>query len=168
MSDSKAAGSTAPSPATTTTTTINLLLDETYYYKTLASNKKRPLYLHEWLLYVDKHIALVGKPELKRVQEKLLKQLMELFNAFPGPPLRELIAKNVTSLYMHGDILSLHETIEKCNELFRSKEHETQMNKLAKLSALACIGQLYEKLGRMVGKSYEVTLIYDFNQRFNK
>lgn len=142
------------------TAAINLLLDETYYYKTLASNKKRPLYLHEWLLYVDKHIPLEARPELKKVQEKLLKQLVDLFNAFPGPPLRDLIAKNITSLYLHGDILSLHETIEKCNDLFRSKEHETQMNKLAKLTALAVIGQLYEKLGRMTGKTYEVSVNY--------
>lgn len=133
-----------------------LLLDETYYYKTLASNKKRPLYLHEWLLHLDKQIGLQSKPELKRCQEKLLSQLFELFNAYPGPPLRELIAKNIGNLYLHGDILSLHETIEKCNELFRSKEHETQMHKLAKLCALSVIGELYEKLGRMVGKSYEV------------
>lgn len=135
---------------------VNLLLDETYYYKTLASNKKRPLYLHEWLLYLDKHIRLESKSELKKIQDKLLKQLMELFNAYPGPPLRELIAKNIANLYSLGDILSLHETIEKCNELFRSKEHETQMHKLAKLTALAVIGELYERLGRMVGKSYEV------------
>lgn len=141
---------------TKTAAGINLLLDETYYYKTLASNKKRPLYLHEWLLYVDKNIEAVSKPDLKRCQAQLLKQLLELFNAYPGPPLRQLIAKNIASLYTHGDILSLHETIDRCNELFRSKEHETQMHKLAKLCALATIGELYYKLGRMVGKSYEV------------
>jgi hypothetical protein len=54
--------------------------------------------------------------------------------------------------------LSLHTTIEKCNELIRSKEHETQMQQMSKLCALNVIGALYEKLGRMVGTSYEETV----------
>lgn len=75
----------------------SLLLNETAY-KSLA-DKKRPLFLHEWLRYLDKNLALNSKNEIKEIQSKLLTQLFGLFNTFPGPPIRQLIAKNVATLY---------------------------------------------------------------------
>lgn len=135
----------------------SLLMNENAY-KTLAADKKRPLFVHEWLRYLDKNLTNTVKSELKEIQPKLLNQLFSLFNAFPGPPIRHLIAKNIATLYSIGDLLSLHTTIEKCNDLIRSKEHETQMQQMSKLCALNVIGALYEKLGRMVGTSYEETV----------
>ena len=135
----------------------SLVLNETVY-KTLASDKNRPLFLHEWLCYLDKNLAHAPRAEIKEIQSKIIQQLFSLFNAFPGPPIRHLIAKNMSTLFSIGDIIALHQTIEKCNELIRSKEHETQMQQMAKLCALNVIGALYEKIGRMVGTSYEETV----------
>ena len=135
----------------------SILLNESVY-KTLAADKKRPLFLHEWLCYLEKQLPTVDKTEIKKIQPKIINQLFGLFNAFPGPPIRHLIARNISTLFSIGDILALHQTIEKCNDMIRSKEHETQMQQMAKLCALNVIGALYEKLGRMVGYSYEETV----------
>lgn len=135
----------------------SILLNETVYKK-LAADKKRPLFLHEWLCYLEKNLPEVEKSEIKKIQPKITSQLFSLFNAFPGPPIRHLIARNLSTLFSIGDILALHQTIEKCNDMIRSKEHETQMNQMAKLCALNVIGSLYEKLGRMVGYSCEETV----------
>lgn len=127
-------------------------------YKKLATDKNRPLYLHEWLCYLDKNLPLASKQEIKECQQKIINQLLSLFQAFPGPPLRHLIAKNMATLFSIGDILALHQVIEKCNELLKSKENETQIHRMAKLCALNVLGSLYERLGRMVGTSYEETV----------
>jgi HEAT repeat-containing protein 5 len=134
-----------------------LLLNESVY-KSLAADKKRTLFLYEWLCYVDKNLPNASKKEIKELQAKLVQQLFGLFNAFPGPPIRLLIAKNMSTLFSLGDLLELHTTIDKCNELLKPREHEKQMQQMAKLCALNCIGAIYEKLGRMVGKSYEDTV----------
>jgi hypothetical protein len=135
----------------------SLVLNESVY-KTLASNKKRPLYLHEWLLYLDKQLPLVSKAEIKSKQVTILDQMIGLFGSFPGPPIRHLIAKNIATLYSLGDCLTLYQTIDHCNEMLKSREHETQLNQMAKLCALSVLGALYEKLGRMCGASYEETV----------
>jgi HEAT repeat-containing protein 5 len=142
---------------TSLTVAHTLLLNESVY-KSLAADKKRTLFLYEWLCYVDKNLPNASKKEIKELQPKLVQQLFGLFNAFPGPPIRHLIAKNMSTLFSLGDFLELHATIDKCNELLKPREHEKQMQQMAKLCALSCIGAIYEKLGRMVGKSYEDTV----------
>jgi hypothetical protein len=137
----------------------SLLLNETIY-KTLSHiDKKRRLYLYEWLSYLDKHLPHASRKEIKEIQKKLLAQLLNLFNAFPGPPIRHLIAKNISCLFSLGDVLDLYSTMEKCTDLLKSKEHETQLHQMSKLCALNVIGALYEKLGRMMmPSSYEETV----------
>lgn len=135
----------------------SILLNESVY-KTLASDKKRPLFLHEWLCYLERELPACDKTEIKKIQAKITAQLFSLFNAFPGPPIRHLIARNIATLFSIGDLLELHATIQKCNDIIRSREHETQMQQMAKLCALNVIGSLYERLGRMGGSSYEDTV----------
>jgi hypothetical protein len=108
-------------------------------------------------MYLDKHLPNTSKKEIKDSQQIIIAQLLNFFNAFPGPPIRHLIAKNISTLFSIGDIIALYGTIEKCNELLKSKEHETQMQQMSKLCALNVIGALYEKLGRMV-PSYDETV----------
>jgi hypothetical protein len=139
-------------------TAHSLTLNEAVYKTLASSNKNRPLYLHAWLLYLDKQLPLVGKPELRAKQTTILDQLIGLFSSFPGPPIRHLLAKNIATLYALGDCLTLYQTIEHCNELVKSKEHETQLNQLAKLCALGTLGALYERLGRMCGAAFEDTV----------
>ena len=141
------------------TSTQSLLLNETVY-KTLSHiDKKRRLYLYEWLTSLDKNLPAASRPQIKDIQKTLVAQLLNLFNAFPGPPIRHLIAKNLSVLFSMGDVLDLYSTMEKCNDLLKSKEHETQMQQMAKLCALNVIGAVYERLGRMMTPaSYEETL----------
>ena len=137
----------------------SLLLNETVYKTLSHADKKRRLYLYEWLTSLDKNLPNASKKEIKEVQKTLVTQLLTLFNAFPGPPIRHLIAKNMSVLFSLGDVLDLYSTMDKCNELLKSKEHETQMQQMAKLCALNVIGAVYEKLGRMmIPSSYEDTI----------
>jgi len=60
--------------------------------------------------------------DIKENQKKLVEQLTSLLNNSPGPPTRRLVAKNLAVLYSTGDTFSVFQTIEKCNELIRSKD----------------------------------------------
>ncbi|RNA33832.1 HEAT repeat-containing 5B-like isoform X1 [Brachionus plicatilis] len=132
-----------------------LILDDSLLDQ-IISHKKRPLYLHDWLLSVATKISRIQKPTLKQQQEKLVQQLFILFSQFPGPAVRGLIANTLASLYSHGDFLSLYSTIDKCNDTLKSKD-ETQLQQMAKLCSLACLNKLYEQLGRTCGTMYQDT-----------
>lgn len=60
--------------------------------------------------------------DIKEKQRHLVEQLTSLLTSSPGPPARQLIAKNLAVLYSSGDTFSVHQTIDKCNELIRSKD----------------------------------------------
>lgn len=60
--------------------------------------------------------------DIRENQKKLVEQLTSLLNNAPGPPTRRLVAKNLAVLYSTGDTFSVYQTIEKCNELIRSKD----------------------------------------------
>lgn len=133
-----------------------LVLDDSLLEQ-IKSHKKRPLYLHDWLVCVNTKIGLVEKSILKKQQDKLVQQLFILFYQFPGPAVRSLIGDTIANLYSYGDFLSLYSTIEKCNDILKSKEHETQVQQMAKLCSLACLRKLYQQLGRTCGTMYQDT-----------
>lgn len=60
--------------------------------------------------------------DVKEKQKTLVEQLLSLLNSSPGPPTRKLLAKNLGVLYSIGDTFSVYETIDKCNDLIRSKD----------------------------------------------
>jgi hypothetical protein len=91
----------------------SLLLNEAVY-KSLAADKKRPLFLHEWLCYLERQLPHADRAHLRHLQPQLTAQLLGLFGAFPGPPLRHLIASNTATLFSLGDVLELHATIHRC------------------------------------------------------
>lgn len=97
-SASAAAARTVMSTCNSLEAAHSILLNEAAY-KSLAADKKRPLFVHEWLRYLDKNLVKLTKTEIKESQTKLISQLFSLFNAFPGPPIRQLIAKNMSTLF---------------------------------------------------------------------
>ena len=135
----------------------NTLILDDRLLEQIKSHKKRPLYLHDWLLCVNAKICLIEKSILKKQQDKLVQQLFILFYEFPGPAVRSLIGDTIANLYSYGDFLSLYSTIEKCNDILKSKEHETQVQQMAKLCSLACLRKLYQQLGRTCGPMYQDT-----------
>lgn len=75
----------------------------------------------------------------------------------PGPPLRLLIARCLTNLFTVGDTFLLFDTINKCNDLLKNKD-DSQGFLITRLTSIRVLGTMYEKLGRMTGRSYEETV----------
>jgi hypothetical protein len=131
------------------------LFDDATYKK--LPEKKRFLYVYEWLTYLDKNLSTFDKLILKKLQQKLIEQLIAQFYGLPGSILRVLIAKNIVSLYKNGDIYVLYDIIEKCKNVIKFKD-DSHANSIAKLCSLRVIAEIYTELGSMIGGSHEDTI----------
>uniref|UniRef100_A0ABM5FAL1 HEAT repeat-containing protein 5A isoform X2 n=1 Tax=Pogona vitticeps TaxID=103695 RepID=A0ABM5FAL1_9SAUR len=129
----------------------SLLLNEEAYNQRGESQKAE--FAFEWLRFLEKLLPTTNRADIKEKQSKLVQQLVFLLTSSPGPPARQLIAKNLAVLYSSGDIFSVHQTIDKCNELIRSKD-DSPSYLPTKLAAVVCLGYLYKKLGRILGNSF--------------
>lgn len=86
-----------------------------------------------------------------------MEQLTGLISSSPGPPTRKLLAKNLAALYSTGDSYTVFQTLDKCNDIIRSKD-DTAAYLPTKLAAVACVGAFYEKMGRMLGSAFPDTV----------
>lgn len=118
---------------------------------------KRPVFIFEWLRFLDKVLVTANKVDVKEKQKKLVEQLAGLISSAPGPPTRKLLAKNLATLYSIGDTFTVFQTLDKCNEIIKSKD-DTPAYLPTKLAAVACVGAFYEKMGRMLGSSFPDTI----------
>uniref|UniRef100_A0A8C4VKM4 HEAT repeat-containing protein 5A n=1 Tax=Gopherus evgoodei TaxID=1825980 RepID=A0A8C4VKM4_9SAUR len=129
----------------------SLLLNEEAYNQLGEFQKAE--FIFEWLRFLEKLLPA----DVREKQKKLAEQLISLLNSSPGPPTRRLIAKNLAILYSIGDTLSVYQTVDKCNELIRSKD-DSPSYLPTKLAAVVCLGYLYKKLGRILGNSFTDTV----------
>ncbi|XP_069035909.1 HEAT repeat-containing protein 5B isoform X2 [Lepisosteus oculatus] len=118
---------------------------------------KRPVFIFEWLRFLDKVLVAANKVDVKEKQKKLVEQLTGLISSAPGPPTRKLLAKNLATLYNIGDTFTVFQTLDKCNDIIKSKD-DTPAYLPTKLAAVACVGAFYEKMGRMLGSSFPDTI----------
>ncbi|XP_041106772.1 HEAT repeat-containing protein 5B isoform X2 [Polyodon spathula] len=118
---------------------------------------KRPVFIFEWLRFLDKVLVAANKVDVKEKQKKLVEQLTGLISSAPGPPTRKLLAKNLATLYSIGDTFTVFQTLDKCNDIIKSKD-DTSAYLPTKLAAVACVGAFYEKMGRMLGSSFPDTI----------
>uniref|UniRef100_A0A671VMH8 HEAT repeat-containing protein 5B n=1 Tax=Sparus aurata TaxID=8175 RepID=A0A671VMH8_SPAAU len=118
---------------------------------------KRPVFIFEWLRFLDKVLVAANRVDVKEKQKKLVEQLTGLISSAPGPPTRKLLAKNLATLYSIGDTFTVFQTLDKCNEIIKSKD-DTPAYLPTKLAAVACVGAFYEKMGRMLGSSFPDTI----------
>ncbi|KAG5830989.1 hypothetical protein ANANG_G00299120 [Anguilla anguilla] len=118
---------------------------------------KRPVFIFEWLRFLDKVLVAANKVDVKEKQKKLVEQLTGLISSAPGPPTRKLLAKNLATLYSIGDTFTVFQTLDKCNDIIKSKD-DTPTYLPTKLAAVACVGAFYEKMGRMLGSSFPETI----------
>ncbi|GFO34553.1 heat repeat-containing protein 5b, partial [Plakobranchus ocellatus] len=118
---------------------------------------KRPVFVFEWLRFLDKVLAASQKSDIKGSQKRLVQQLTAQITESPGPPTRKLLAKCLASIFSVGDTFDLFETINKCNDIIKSKD-DSPSYLPSRLAAIACLGAMYERLGRMTGRSYEDTV----------
>nr|XP_020459804.1 HEAT repeat-containing protein 5B isoform X3 [Monopterus albus] len=118
---------------------------------------KRPVFIFEWLRFLDKILVAANKVDVKEKQKKLVEQLIGLISSAPGPPTRKLLAKNIATLYSIGDTFTVFQTLDKCNDIIKSRD-DTPAYLPTKLAAVACVGAFYEKMGRMLGSSFPDTI----------
>ncbi|KAG8444154.1 hypothetical protein GDO86_009365 [Hymenochirus boettgeri] len=118
---------------------------------------KKSVFIFEWLRFLDKVLVAANKTDIKENQKKLVEQLTGLISSNPGPPTRKLLAKNLATLYSIGDTFTVFQTLDKCNEMIKSKD-DTPTYLSTKLAAVACVGAFYEKMGRMLGSSFPETV----------
>ncbi|ESO02529.1 hypothetical protein HELRODRAFT_155831 [Helobdella robusta] len=133
----------------------SLLLNEEALSK--IPEPKRPVFIFEWLRFLDKVLVAAQKSDIKESQQKLIIQLSNEITENRGPPIRKLIASCLATIFSVGDTSALFEMINKCNDIIRNKD-DSPLYLPTKLGAITCIGEMYERLGRMVGRSYEETI----------
>ncbi|XP_070179925.1 HEAT repeat-containing protein 5B-like isoform X2 [Littorina saxatilis] len=133
----------------------SLLLNEEALKRVPES--KRPVFVFEWLRFLDKVLAAAQKSDIKGSQKTLVEQLTAQISESPGPPTRKLLARCLAQLFSVGDTFALFETINKCNDIIRNKD-DSPSYLPTRLAAIACLGAMYERLGRMTGRSYEETV----------
>ncbi|XP_076262348.1 HEAT repeat-containing protein 5B isoform X3 [Rhynchophorus ferrugineus] len=118
---------------------------------------KKPVFIFEWLRYLDKVLVAAQKNDIKGCQKQLVQQLMNHILESPGPPTRQLIARCLATLFSVGDAFLLFDTVNQCNDILRNKGDSPSFLP-TRLAAICCVGTMYEKLGRMMGRSYEETV----------
>lgn len=90
-------------------------------YKQIPDHKK-PVFLFEWLRFLDKVLVAAQKSDIKGCQKKLVEQLTTHIQGSPGPPTRKLIASCLATLFSVGDTFLLFETVNKCNDILKNKD----------------------------------------------
>ncbi|XP_060553128.1 HEAT repeat-containing protein 5B-like isoform X2 [Ruditapes philippinarum] len=133
----------------------SLLLNEEALQK-IPDNKK-PVFVFEWLRFLDKVLSAAQKSDIKEKQKRLVEQLINQISESPGPPTRKLLARCLATLFIVGDSFAMFDAINKCNEIAKSKD-DSPSYLPTRLAAVACLGGIYEKMGRMTGRSYEETV----------
>lgn len=118
---------------------------------------KKPVFIFEWLRYLDKVLVAAQKNDIKGCQKQLVQQLMNHIQESPGPPTRQLIARCLATLFSVGDAFLLFDTVNQCNDILKNKDDSPSFLP-TRLAAICCVGTMYEKLGRMMGRSYEETV----------
>ncbi|CAK5093473.1 unnamed protein product [Meloidogyne enterolobii] len=130
----------------------SLLLNELAFVR--CPDPQKNIFIYEWLKYLDRILTLTKKSDLKNSQQKLVEQL----NARIVPngcshPTRLLLGRCIAKLFSVADASHLFETINLCNDALKDPSVLLQV----KLTALSVLGEMFEYLGRMVGRSYEET-----------
>ncbi|NP_001090667.1 HEAT repeat-containing protein 5A [Xenopus tropicalis] len=118
---------------------------------------QRGLRVLEWLRHLRRVLPVITRAEIKENQKQLVEQLLLVMMGFPGPPARRLLAYNMAFVYSSGDTFSVYETIDRCNDVIRSKD-DSPSYLPSKLAAVACLGALYQKLGRLLGSTFSDTV----------
>ncbi|XP_035264132.1 HEAT repeat-containing protein 5A isoform X8 [Anguilla anguilla] len=116
-------------------------------------DQQRAEFIFEWLRFLKKLLAAVDRADVKKKQKHLVEQLTEVLMGSPGPPTRRLLADCLALLYKAGDPFTASFTIEKCSDIIRSKDDSPSFLP-TRLAAIACLGSIYEQLGRLLGNTF--------------
>ncbi|KAJ7990914.1 hypothetical protein DPEC_G00291830 [Dallia pectoralis] len=120
---------------------------------------QRAEFVFEWLRFLKKLLPATDRVDVKRNQKRLVEQLTVVLTGSPGPPTRWLLAHCLALVYKVGDSLTSSLTVDKCNDIIRSKD-DSPSYLPTRLAAIACLGALYEQLGRLLFNTFKETLAH--------
>ncbi|GAA6234639.1 HEAT repeat-containing protein 5A, partial [Lates japonicus] len=121
------------------------------------SEHQRAEFIFEWLNHLKKLLPATDRVDIRQNQRRLVDQLSAVLIGSPGPPTRWLLAHCLALLYRLGDPVPSSLLVERCNDIIRSKD-DSPSGLPTRLAAVACLGALYEQLGRMLAGSFKDTL----------
>uniref|UniRef100_A0AC34Q6C8 HEAT repeat-containing protein 5B n=1 Tax=Panagrolaimus sp. JU765 TaxID=591449 RepID=A0AC34Q6C8_9BILA len=128
-------------------------------------DQSKPVFIYEWLRYLDRILPVTQKADIKNCQQKLVQQLMERITTGPGSPTRQLLARCLAQVFTIADAYDLFQTINLCNDALKGKD-DSVANLPVKLTALAVLGSMYESLGRMADiKNCQQKLVQQLMER---
>lgn len=135
--------------------THSLLLDEEACSQ--LGEHQRAQFIFQWLSHLKKLLPSTERDTIKQNQQRLIDQLSAILIGSPGPPTRWLFAHCLAQVYHQGDPVPSTVFLERCNDIVRSKD-DSPSGLPTRLAALACIGALFEQLGRFLAGSFRDTL----------
>ena len=56
------------------------------------------------------------------MQKQVVEQLLQTIQNGPGPPTRKLSARCMATLFIVGDTILLFDTVNKCNDMLKSRD----------------------------------------------
>ncbi|XP_040916672.1 HEAT repeat-containing protein 5A isoform X2 [Toxotes jaculatrix] len=118
---------------------------------------QRAEFIFEWLNHLKKLLPATDRVVIKQNQRRLIDQLSGVLIGSPGPPTRWLLAHCLALVYRLGDPVPSSLLVERCNDIIRSKD-DSPSGLPTRLAAVACLGALYEQLGRMLVGSFRDSL----------
>ncbi|TDG98504.1 hypothetical protein EPR50_G00201090 [Perca flavescens] len=118
---------------------------------------QRPQFIFEWLTRLKELLPVTDRVDIKQNQRRLIEQLSGVLIGSPGPPTRWLLAHCVALLYRLGDPIAASLFVDRCHDIIRSKD-DSPSGLPTRLAAIACLGALFEQLGRMLFGSFKDTL----------
>ncbi|XP_068195506.1 HEAT repeat-containing protein 5A isoform X2 [Antennarius striatus] len=133
----------------------SLLLNEDAWSQ--LGEHQRAEFVFEWLTHLKKLLPATDRADIRANQRRLSDQLSTVLSASPGPPTRWLLAHCFALLYRLGDSIPASLLVERCNDIIRSKD-DSPSGLPTRLAAIACLGALFEQLGRMLVGCFKDTL----------
>ncbi|TSW08333.1 HEAT repeat-containing protein 5A [Bagarius yarrelli] len=121
------------------------------------NGQHRARFVFEWLRCLKKLLPAADKVDVKQNQKRLVEQLMSVLTSSPGHPTRYLLAYCVALVYRGGESLSSSLTVEQCHDIIRSKDDSPSFLP-TRLAAVACLGAMYQQLGRFLISSFRETV----------
>ncbi|XP_046389044.1 HEAT repeat-containing protein 5B [Ischnura elegans] len=117
----------------------------------------RPIFVLEWLRFLDKVLPVAHKSDIRGCQQRLVSQLLDRLGDSPGPPTRHLIASNLATLFVVGEPPPPFAAVDACLAILRSRD-DTPTQLPTRLGAIRCLGTVHGRMGRSMGRSREETV----------
>ncbi|XP_072545928.1 HEAT repeat-containing protein 5A isoform X2 [Salminus brasiliensis] len=118
---------------------------------------QRAEFVFEWLRFLKKLLPAADRADVRKNQKQLAEQLTAILTGSPGPSTRWLLAHCLALLYRVGDSFTSSLTVDRCNDIIRSKDDSPSFLP-TRLAAVACLGAMYEQLGRLLISSFKETV----------